>query len=418
MEVIDDMRPHSGAAAAGIHPLLRQRIAREFEPRWRDAWGGRFILHGRVPDAGAVRLDGNDYLAVSGHPDIVRAQVEALRSDGEAVVQSGVFLLEGHPVHRLEREIARWMGHEDGVLCQSGYAANLGLLQIIADAQTPVYIDALAHMSLWEGARAASAPVHVFRHNDPAHLRRLLAAHGPGVIAVDSLYSTTGSLCPVEAIVAAAEAHGCMTVVDESHSLGTHGEQGAGICHALGLSSRVDFITVSLAKAFAGRGGFFTMPAPMRYYTLISAFPNIFSSSLLSHEVAGLAATLKVLKAADEERRRLHANTRRLRASLAALGYPIQHGTEQIIALESGSEASAMRLRDELECRDVVGSIFCAPATSRNRAMVRLTLNAALTEAELEHVEHAAKEVAAVVEPWKWPIARRMASTRAGTDRT
>lgn len=386
---------------------LRNRIAREFAARWQEQWGGKFVLHGRPTGPGAVRLDGNDYLSVTGHPDIVQAQVSALREDREAVVQSGVFLLDTHPAHAFEKAMAQWMGKQDGFLCQSGYAANLGLLQIIADAQTPVYLDSLAHMSLWEGARAARATAHAFRHNDPAHLERMLQANGPGVVVVDSVYSTTGALCPLREIVEVAERHGCTIVVDESHSLGTHGPEGAGLCAMLGLTQRVHFITASLAKAFAGRAGFFTAPASMRYYVLISSFPNIFSSSLLPHEIAGLAATLGVIRASDGARRRLHATTARLRASLSDAGYPIHQGTEQIIALEAGTEPAAMVLRDTLEARDVVGSIFCAPATSKNRAMVRLTLNASLTDAEIEHVEGVAREVAPLLKPWDWPIARR-----------
>jgi CAI-1 autoinducer synthase len=149
----------------------------------------------------------------------------------------------------------------------------------------------------------------------------------------------------------------------------------------------------------------------MRYYVLISSFPNIFSSSLLPHEIAGLAATLGVIRRSDDARRRLHATTARLRASLSDAGYPIHQGTEQIISLEAGTEPAAMVLRDTLEERDVVGSIFCAPATSKNRAMVRLTLNASLTDAEIEHVESVAREVAPLLKPWEWPIARR---NRAG----
>ena len=393
---------------------LRGRIAREFSSRWQEQWGGKFVLHGRPTGPGAVRLDGNDYLSVTGHPEIVQAQVSALRQDTEAVVQSGVFLLDTHPAHAFEKAMAHWVGKEDGFLCQSGYAANMGLLQIIADGETPVYLDSLAHMSLWEGARAAKAPAHAFRHNDPAHLERMAQAHGPGVVVVDSVYSTTGALCPLREIVEVAERHGCTIVVDESHSLGTHGPEGAGLCALLGLTERVHFITASLAKAFAGRAGFFTAPPSMRYYVLISAFPNIFSSSLLPHEVAGLAATLGVIRRSDDARRRLHANTARLSASLADAGYPIHQGTEQIISLEAGTEPAAMVLRDALEERDVVGSIFCAPATSKNRAMVRLTLNASLTDAEIEHVERVAREVAPLLKPWEWPIARRNRAAAAG----
>ncbi len=395
------------SAEPALPLALRQRIDREFSARWQQQWGGKFVLHGRPTGPQAVRLDGNDYLSVTGSPEIVQAQVDALRQDNQAVVQSGVFLLDAHPAHAFEKALAGWIGKEDGFLCQSGYTANLGLLQIIADASTPVYLDSLAHMSLWEGARAAKAPAHAFRHNDPDHLERMLQANGPGVVVVDSVYSTTGALCPLRQIVEVAERHDSVIVVDESHSLGTHGPAGAGLCAQLGLTGRVHFITASLAKAFAGRAGFFTAPASMRYYTLISAFPNIFSSSLLPHEIAGLAATLGVIRRADDARLRLHANTARLRASLSDAGFPIHQGTEQIISLEAGSECEAMRLRDALEERDVVGSIFCAPATSKNRAMVRLTLNSSLTEAELAHVERVGRELAPSLKPWDWPIARR-----------
>jgi CAI-1 autoinducer synthase len=198
-----------------------------------------------------------------------------------------------------------------------------------------------------------------------------------------------------------------MILVDESHSLGTHGPGGAGLCAELGLTDRVHFITASLAKAFAGRGGFFTAPADLRYYILSSSYPNIFSSCLLSHEIAGLGATLAVIRKRDEQRQRLHSHTLRLRTSLSDMGYPIHQGSEQIIALEAGTEPDTMILRDHLEARGVFGAVFCAPATSRNRAMVRLTLHAALTEAELSHVEAVAQEVAPLVKPWDWPIARR-----------
>ena len=304
-------------------PRLRERFEQKFMAHWHSQWGGKPILHGRNPGSDAIRLDGNDYLGIAGHPDIVRAQIASLQHSNESVIQSGVFLLDAHPCRTLETSLAAWVGKEDGFICQSGYSAKVGLLQAIADEQTPVYLDSLAHTSLWEGARAARAPAHAFRHNDPEHLARMIERHGPGVVVVDSVYSTTGALCPLLAMVEVVEQHGCTILVDESHSLGTHGPQGAGLCAELGLTDRVHFISASLAKAFAGRAGFFTIPAAMRYYVLHNSYPNIFSSCLLPHEIAGLAATLEVVRRSDAERVRLHANTHRLRDSLSGMGYPI-----------------------------------------------------------------------------------------------
>ncbi len=394
-------------AEPGLSGHLRRRIATQFKSRWEDEWKKKFVTHGRTAGPDAVRLDGNDYLSVTGQPEIVQAQLDALRCNRDFVVQSGVFQLDGSPTSRFESALAGFVGKEGALLCQSGYTANLGLIQVIADAETPVYLDSLAHMSLWEGVRAAGAPAHAFRHNDPAHLARMVERHGPGLVIVDSVYSTTGALCPLTEIVEVAEEHGCMILVDESHSLGTHGPQGRGLCAELGLTHRVHFITASLAKAFAGRAGFFTMPDELRPYLMCHSYPSIFSSCLLPHEIAGLAATLDVIGHSDAARERLRSNTQRLRASLSNAGFPIHQGTEQIIALEAGPEVETLALRDCMEERGVFGAVFCAPATSRNRSLLRLTLNASLTDAEMSHVEAVAREVATLVKPWEWPIARR-----------
>lgn len=390
-----------------VSGYLAHKIQHQFTDRWDKVWGGRSLLHGRNPGPNTVRLNGNDYLSLTGHPDIVRAQTEAMKNDANFVIQSSVFLHGQHPVRDLERELAAWLGKEDGLICQSGFAANVGLLQAIADEKTPVYLDTLAHTSLWEGAKAARAPAHPFRHNDPAHLDRMIARHGPGIVVVDSVYSTTGAICPLMEVLEVTEKHGCMILVDESHSLGTHGPQGAGLCAELGVTDRVHFITASLAKAFAGRAGYFTVAAAMRNYVLGTSYPNVFSSCLLPHEISGLSATLQVIKQCDHERARLLQLSQRLRTNLSAMGYPVHQGTEQIIALESGTEPATMVLRDLLEERDVFGAVFCAPATSRNRTMVRLTLSSALTDAEIDHVEQVAYEIAPLVKPEQWPIARR-----------
>jgi CAI-1 autoinducer synthase len=406
METLEIQR-QSNPVNPALPTHLCDRIERDFLQRWNQLWGGRSLVHGLEPGANAVRLNGNDYLAITGHPRIIEAQTAAIRRDAQFVIQSGSFLLETHPVRALEKRMAQWIGKDDGVLCQSGYAANMGLIQCIADAQTPVYIDMMAHASLWEGALRAGAPSHPFRHNDVEHLRKTVQKHGPGLVIVDSVYSTTGALAPLAEVVELCEATGSMILVDESHSLGTHGPKGAGLCQALGLSHRVHFITASLAKAFAGRAGFFNVPAGLRNYILSTSYSNMFSSCLLPHEVAALDATLDVIKAADAERERLHRIARQVRTAFSEQGYPVHHGTEQIIALEAGTEPDTMVLRDRLEERGVFGAVFCAPATTRNRSMVRLTLHAALTDAELEHVARVAADIAPMVKPWDWPAARR-----------
>lgn len=400
--------PHQARHAA-LPAFVDARVEGFYRDRVRDAWSGGFITHSdRVPAREDVILQSNDYLSIANHPEIVAAQIDALRDEGNGLMMSSVFMREDDPSHRLEAELARSMGFAEGMLAQSGYLANTGLLQSVAGERTPVYIDMLAHTSLWEGVRAAGARAVPIMHNEPEHLRRQVLRNGPGVIAVDSVYSTTGALCPLTEVATIARESGSVLIVDESHSLGTHGPHGEGLVAALGLQDKVHFVTASLAKAYACRAGFIACPPKVRDYLCFEAFPAIFSSSLLPHEVAAIGAAHAVIRRDDWRRTRLQQITRRVRNALTALGYPVGLGSEQIIAFEVGSEPETLRVRNVLESHGVFGSVFAAPATAKNRALIRLTLNAGLNDAQIEKLLAVCRDRRQELDPASWSASRRL----------
>ncbi len=364
------------------------------------------VLGNALPGPGSIILQSNDYLNISKHPDIIHAQVAVLEDLGKDLVMSAVFLHEESYKSRFERDIAAFAGFESAVLCQSGWAANVGLMQVIGDEKTPVYIDFFTHMSLWEGIKTAGSPPFPFRHNDPGHLERLVREHGPGIVLVDSLYSTIGDISPLPEIIDIADRYGCVSVVDESHSLGTHGFRGAGLVNEFGLTDKVHFITASLAKAFAGRAGIILCSQRFARYYPYLAFPAIFSSTLLPHEIAGLHETLKIIRSADDRRKSLHSNSLFLRQGLINLEYNIA-STSQIIAIESGLEHDTEVFRDALEERDVFGSVFLTPATPKNRSLMRFSLHSDLNKAELAYVLKVCEEIRDEVNMWAWKSTKK-----------
>ncbi|UCH47071.1 MAG: quorum-sensing autoinducer CAI-1 synthase [Betaproteobacteria bacterium] len=393
--------------APDLPDFVSARVARYYRERKEGNWGGRHILHGRTPGPDALQLSSNDYLSIARHPRILQAMTRSLANEGNGTLMSGIFLHGDNPQLDFENNLARFMQAETGVLCQSGYAANVGLIQSIAGEQAPVYVDMLAHMSLWEGIRSAGAESIVFYHNEPEHLERQILRNGPGVILVDTVYSTNGSICPLRDIVEIAGRHGCVLVADESHSLGTHGPNGEGLVVELGLQDQVHFRTASLAKAFAGRAGIITCPSSFREYFKFESLPAIFSSTLLPHEVAGLAATLEVIESEGWRRDKLRANSAYLRTGLDDLGYNLNGSRSQIVSLESGTEPQTIVLRDALEERGIFGSVFCAPATPKNRAMVRLSLHTNLDMNDLDRILVACDEARAITGFEHWPSTRR-----------
>lgn len=407
------METYPTSANAPEPEFLTRRINWYYRERVQNTWGGGHMLRSKTPGKDAIRLMSNDYLSLAMHPDILQAQANVLLREGNGMLMSATFLMYGdNPQREFERRLAHFMQAEDGVLCQSGYCANTGLLQSIADQTTPVYLDMFAHMSLWEGARSAGATAVSFYHNDPQHLERQILKHGPGIVVVDSVYSSNGSVCPLEEIVGISNARGCVIVVDESHSLGTHGVEGEGLVASLGLASKVHFRTASLAKAFAGRGGFITCSSRFTEYFRLESRPAIFSSNLLPQEVAGFDMTLSIVKQDHWRREKLHANSQYLREGLLDLGYNLQDSASQIISLEAGPEQQTMKLRDALEARGVFGAVFMAPATPKNRSLMRFSLNCDLTNAEIAHLLAVCAAIRDEVGLKDWPSTRRGRNAR------
>ncbi|ANZ40559.1 hypothetical protein BBK82_35705 [Lentzea guizhouensis] len=385
----------TSAVGSLLPSFVQERVEAFHTAGIRGRWHGRHILRGRrLPSPGSTVVDSNDYLRLAGDKRIVDAVVESLDAMRGARLASAVLLHEEHPQTVLEREFARYLGSEAGVFTQSGYDANVGLLQTLAGPEVPVYVDMLAHMSLWAGAKAAGATARPFRHNDTAHLLRRIEEHGPGVIAVDSMYSVCGSLAPLAALCDVAEQTGCVLVVDEAHSLGTHGPEGAGMVAQAGLTARVHFRTTSLSKAFAKRAGYITCPDEdfVEYFKMTS-YPAVFASTLVPSDLVQIAATLDVVRHDEWRRTRLREVATILREGLTGLGYDLRGSGAHIMSLPTGPDETVIEVRDIMEDHDVFGSVFCPPATPRNRTALRLSLHCDLTDQDLDRIIHAGEAV-------------------------
>src|SRR5262249_28498006 len=143
----------------------------------------------------------------------------------------------------------------------SGYVANDAALQTLA-SQIPnciVYSDALNHASMIQGIRHGRSEKHIFKHNDPADLARLLANSDPArakLVVFESVYSMDGDIAPIGELCDVAHRYGAMTYLDEVHAVGLYGATGAGIAERDGVTDKVDIIQGTLAKAFGLVGGY------------------------------------------------------------------------------------------------------------------------------------------------------------------
>jgi len=338
---------------------------------------------------------GNDYLGMGQHPEVLAAMHEALESTGAG--SGGTRNISGTTVYhrRLEAELADLHAKEAALVFSSAYIANdatLSTLRAIFPGLI-IYSDALNHASMIEGVRRGGGPKRIFRHNDVAHLRALIASDDPAapkLVAFESIYSMDGDFGPIKAICDLAEEFGALTYIDEVHAVGMYGPRGAGVAERDGQMHRIDIINGTLAKAYGVFGGYIAASARMVDAVRSYAPGFIFTTSLPPAVAAGAAASVRVLKTAQHLRDTHQSKARILKLRLKGLGLPIIDHGSHIVPVHVGDPVHCKMLSDMLlERYGIYVQPINFPTVPRGTERLRFTPSPVHDHQQIEHLVRA-----------------------------
>lgn len=296
---------------------------------------------------------GNDYLGMGQHPAVLAAMHEAIDATGAG--SGGTRNISGTTVYhkRLEAELADLHGKDAALVFSSAYIANDATLSTLPKLFPGliIYSDELNHASMIEGIKRNGGAKRIFRHNDVAHLRDLLAADdpcAPKLIAFESVYSMDGDFGPIAEICDLADEFGALTYLDEVHAVGMYGPRGGGVAERDNLAHRIDVINGTLGKAFGVFGGY--IAASTRMCDAIRSYAPgfIFTTSIPPAVAAGAAASIAHLKTDSAIRERHQTQARILKARLKAMGLPIIDHGSHIVPVIVGDPKHTKALSDML----------------------------------------------------------------------
>ena len=341
----------------------------------------------------------NDYLAMGQHPKVIAAMEEALHDVGAG--SGGTRNIGGNTHYHvdLEAELADLHGKDGALLFTSGYVSNeatLGTLGKILPGCI-IFSDELNHASMIAGIRNSGCERRVWRHNDLAHLEELLAsedADTPKLVAFESVYSMDGDVADIAAVCDLADKYNALTYCDEVHDVGMYGAHGGGITERDAVADRVTIIEGTLGKAFGVMGGYIAASRDVIDVIRSYAPGFIFTTSLSPVLVAGVLASVRHLKASNEERVAQQAGAAMLKSLFADAHLPVMDTTTHIVPLMVGDPIKAKRISDILLAEyGVYVQPINYPTVPRGTERLRFTPGPAHTPVMMRELTEALVEI-------------------------
>ena len=321
----------------------------------------------------------NSYLGLSDDPRLKEAAVAAIKKYGTSC--SGSRFLNGTlDIHlELEEKLAKLVGKDEAVTYSTGFQVNLGVVSCLSFRDGYVFLDALDHACIIDGARLGLGKTYKFPHNDMAGLEKklsLVPVEAPKLIAVDGIYSMEGDIAPLDKICELAEKYNAYILVDDAHAFGVIGRGGRGTADHFGLTDKVDLIMGTFSKSFGSLGGFIAADKTVMNYLKHNSRSLIFSASMPPANVAAVSKAIDIMTGEPERIAHLWDLTHRAHDEFRRRGFDIGHTQSPIIPLfvrDTVKALTAVKLALE---QGVFITPVIPPAVPQDSVIIRFALMA------------------------------------------
>ena len=250
----------------------------------------------------AIDFCSNDYLGIATN-DLLHTAVQHHKTGS-----TGSRLLTGNNelIEKTEALIASFHDAAAGLIFNSGYDANTGLLSCVPQRGDTVLYDYLSHASIGDGLRLGLAQSFSFLHNDINDLaKKMVAAKGNVFVVTESVFSMDGDMAPLKEIAALCRQHNAYLIVDEAHATGVTGNKGEGLVQYLGLQQQCFARIHTFGKALGCHGAVVLGSTALCDYLVNFSRAFIYTTALPPVSIAAIAGAYDVFPLLHNERAHL-----------------------------------------------------------------------------------------------------------------
>jgi 8-amino-7-oxononanoate synthase len=329
----------------------------------------------------------NSYLGLTNHPKIKEAAKKAIDKYGTGCAGSR-FLNGTLDIHiELEERLARLMNKDAAICFSTGFQVNLGVVSALTGRNDYLLLDELDHASIIEGSRLSFSRILKYQHNNMQALEAKLKLCEPDkikLIVVDGIFSMEGDIVNLPEIVKLAGKYNASVMIDDAHSIGVLGKNGAGTASHFDLSSKVDLTMGTFSKSLASLGGFIAADKEIINFLKHTSRTLIFSASMTPASTATVLAALDIMESEPERIKHLWDLTAYALKAFKDLGFDTGKSASPIIPLFIRDEIKTLLMTRFLLENGVFVNPVVSPGVPKEDSLIRFSLMATHTFEQLD----------------------------------
>jgi 8-amino-7-oxononanoate synthase len=304
---------------------------------------------------------------------------------------TGSRLLSGNYrlIEETEKKITHFHNARAGLIFNSGYDANLGLLSSASQKGDTILYDQFSHASIRDGIRLSFAQSFPFLHNDLGDLEKKLDRGSQNIfIVTESVFSMDGDMAPLEEMARLSEKYKARLIVDEAHATGVIGPGGEGLVQELGLEEKCFARIHTFGKAVGCHGAIVLGSELLIRYLINFSKPFIYTTALPQTAIKSLNLAYSIFPGLNEERKKIRQLISQYRKSTAMPDRNVDRGKP----IDSITPIQGYLIPDNNRLKALSGKLAEAgldvrpilyPSVARGSERLRIILHSYNTEREL-----------------------------------
>ena len=331
----------------------------------------------------------NDYLGMSKNRTIVSELKRSANAHGIGSGSSPLISGYSKSHHYLEREIAEYLNVESCLVVNSGYMANLCLLNIF-EQEMNVVQDRQSHNSIIESSKINKIIINRYKHLDNSQLEKHLQDGKQNIIFSESVFSMSGDVTNIKEHYKFKKKYKSFLFVDDAHGFGIakckiKNDSIENSCSSFNVKiSNIDAYMGTFGKAVGTLGAFICGNKDLIDMVVQKGRPYIYSTALPRCIIDATRKSLEILVTNKARYNKLHSNISYFNKECHKKEIALNLTESPIKTYLIGDPRSTLSMRDKLLKQGILVQAIRYPTVPRKHDKLRITLTSDHTKKDID----------------------------------